>query len=256
MAALTEKGRYTFTLARAIEATGLATPAAKMALKRLSDQQQIASPARGFYVSIPPEYRALGSLPAEQFIPDLMAHWGLTYYVGLLSAAERYGPLHHRPQQFQVMLEKNRREISCGKVRVAFHARKNISVVDVQKHNTPRGMIVIATPEVTALDLVGYHQHAGGMDNVATVLADLADSLDTEKLTMAAAAVPVPVPWVQRLGYLLELVDEREKAVPLKSYLQGRVHQFAQLMPGMAGSGHTRDDVWKLNINDSVEPEL
>lgn len=254
MAALTEKGRYTFTLARAIEATGLAAPAAKMALKRLSDQQQIVSPARGFYVSIPPEYRALGSLPAEQFIPDLMAHWDLTYYVGLLSAAERYRPLHHRLQQYQVMLEKNRREISCGKVRVTFHARKNISVVDVQKHNTPRGVILVATPEVTALDLVGYHQHAGGMDNVATVLADLAESLDPEKLTMAAAAVPVP--WVQRLGYLLELVGEREKAVPLKSYLQGRVHQFAQLMPGMTGSGYARDDVWKLNINVSVEPEL
>ena len=48
----------------------------------------IADPNRGFHVVVPPAYRRLGCLRADQFIPDLMAHLGEPYYVGLLSAAK------------------------------------------------------------------------------------------------------------------------------------------------------------------------
>lgn len=45
----------------------------------------------------------------------------------------------------------------------------------LQRINTPRGTLVISTPEATALDLVGYPHRAGGLNQVATVLAELAD---------------------------------------------------------------------------------
>ena len=48
----------------------------------------------------------------------------LSYYAGLLSAAQFHGAAHQRPQEFQVFLAKNRRSIQCGTVRVAFLARK------------------------------------------------------------------------------------------------------------------------------------
>ena len=72
---------------------------------------------------MPPEYRSLACLPADQFIPALMKRLNLPYYVGLLSAAQFHGAAHPRPQEFQVFLAKNRRSIQCGALRVAFLAR-------------------------------------------------------------------------------------------------------------------------------------
>jgi predicted transcriptional regulator of viral defense system len=161
---------------------GVSLVAARAALRRLAEKKAIASPQRGFHVILPPEYRRVGCLPPKQFVPQLMATRGLTYYVGLLPAAQYHGSAHHRPQQFQVMVERPRPAISCGEVRVAFIARRAAASVAVELRNTPRGTIRVSTPEATALDLVGYPAHAGGLDAVATVLSELVDRLDPMKL--------------------------------------------------------------------------
>ena len=78
--------------------------------------------------------------------------------------------------------------------------------------NTPRGKLRLSSPETTAFDLVGYPRHAGGLDNVATVLAELAERIDSVELARIAELSPLP--WAQRLGYLLDLVGMSEKANP------------------------------------------
>ena len=135
-------------------ALGISAAAAKLALNRLAKQRVIASPVRGFYVIMPPDYRSLGCLPADQFIPALMKGLDLPYYAGLLSAAQFHGAARQRPEEFQVFLGKNRRSIQCGAVRVAFLARKRLAEVPVQNFDTPRGTILVSSPEATALDLV------------------------------------------------------------------------------------------------------
>jgi predicted transcriptional regulator of viral defense system len=163
---------------------------------------------------VPPEYRSLGCLPADQFIPALMKSLDLPYYAGLLSAAQYHGAAHQRPQEFQVFLAKNRRLILCGAVRVAFLARKRLADVPVQSFNTPRGTLLVSSPEATALDLVGYTHHAGGLSQVATVLSELAERIDPDKL--AATARAAPVAWAQRLGYVLEHLGFAAKTPALK----------------------------------------
>jgi len=233
---------------------GVSADAAKLALNRLAKQEVIASPARGFYVIVPPEYRSLGCLPADQFIPALMKRVGLTYYAGLLSAAQYHGAAHHRPQEFQVFLGKSRRPIQCGAVRVAFMARKRITEIPVRNFNTPRGTILVSTPEATAIDLVGYQHRAGGLDQVATVLSELAERIDPGKL--AAVARLAPVPWAQRLGYLLEHVGSDNKTAPLKAYVRKHARQSAALLPTAPHELSRRDKRWKLYINADVEAEL
>src|SRR5204862_425249 len=80
---------------------GTSLAAVQAALRRLKRRGEIADPYRGFHVIVPPEYRRLGCLPAEQFVPQLMRVLGETYYVALLSAAELHGAAHQRPQAFQ-----------------------------------------------------------------------------------------------------------------------------------------------------------
>ena len=140
---LSAKGRFSFTL-KEVEALKDSSPSAiKTAIGRLQTKGRVAMPYRGFYVIVPPEYRVIGCLPAEQFIDDLMKHLGEPYYVGLLSAAEYHGAAHHRPQVFQVMVSKARRKIRCGKVLIEFIYRKNVTDVPIKERNTPAGTIVI-----------------------------------------------------------------------------------------------------------------
>lgn len=251
---LASSGRYHFTSREARAALKVSAEATKLALNRLRRQDLIASPARGFYVIVPPEYRSLGCLPADQFIPTLIEQKDQQYYAGLLSAAQYYGAAHQRPQQFQVMLEKNRRPIQCGKVRVMFIARKRIKDVSTRSFNTPRGEIRISTPEATAIDLAGYPQHTGGLDQVATVLAELAEEMDPQLLPEAAATAPLS--WAQRLGYLLKVVDMADTASQLKVYVGARAREYKLLAPGSPTGDAQRDADWKIIVNAEVEPDI
>ena len=251
---LAASGHYQFTSREVQSALGISAAAAKLALNRLGKQKLIASPARGFYVIVPSEYRSLGCLPGDQFIPALMNRLELPYYVGLLSAAQYHGAAHHRPQEFQVFLDRKRRPIVCGMVRVGFLVRKRVRDVPVQSFNTPRGTVRVSTPEATALDLVGYQHQAGGLDLVATVLSELAEKINPE--TLSAAAATAPVSWAQRLGYLLQRVGAGEKAASLKRYVREHADRSIPLLPKAAHKDACRDADWKLYLNADVEAEL
>ncbi|MEX2523712.1 MAG: type IV toxin-antitoxin system AbiEi family antitoxin [Gammaproteobacteria bacterium] len=250
---LAAEGRYHFTSEEARSALGVSPAAAKLAVNRLARQGLVASPARGFYVILPPEYRRLGCLPAEQFIPALMERLNLHYYAGLLSAAQYYGAAHQRPQEFQVILARNRRPIQCGAVRVSFIARKRLTEVPVRGFNTPRGIISVSTVEATAVDLVGYEHHTGGLNQVATVLSELAEQVDPQRLV--AAAETAPVPWAQRLGYLMERVGAANSVVPLKAYVRSKARNTTYLLPAGPRRNVNRSPDWKLYVNADVESE-
>lgn len=251
---LVSASRYTFTTADAGKALALSAVALKVALHRLSQRKLIVSPVRGFYVIVPPEYRSLGCLPAEQFIPTLMSTLKLPYYAGLLTAAQYHGAAHQRPQEFQVFVARARRPLSCGRVRVSFIVRKRLADVPLQRMNTPRGLLMLSTPEATALDLVGYYQRAGGLSQVATVLAELAERLEPGKLAKAAASAPIA--WSQRLGHLLDRVGAKDKTAMLKDYVRNHTHESTLLLPKAARRDAPRDGDWKLYVNADVEVDL
>ena len=250
---LAASGRYHLTSSEARSALGVSAAAARQALGRLAAKGEIASPARGFYVILPPEYRRLGCLPADQFIPALMEHRRTRYYVGLLSAAQYHGAAHHRPQEFQVVVERNRPAIVCGGVRVAFVARRNLAAVPVKRINTPRGSVVVSTVEATAIDLVGYMHRAGGLDRVAGVLSELGEDMDPERLVEASKSASIL--WAQRLGHLLEHVGAGDRVVPLKEHVRQRARNYTKLLPGAAGMGAPRSKDWRLLVNASIEVE-
>lgn len=253
LARLVQGGRYFFTSQDASRELGASRDAVKLALNRLRRKGEVASPGRGLYVVVPPEYRALGCLPADQFVPDLMAHAKTPYYAGLLTAAQYHGAAHHRPQEFQVMLGKARRPIECGKVRVAFYVRKRVADVPVQHFNTPRGTVAVSTPAATAFDLIGYEARIGGLDAAATILVELAEKLEPQRLSALAGTVPLP--WVQRLGYLLERIGEAPKARALKEYVHAHAREATALQPSAPVEGHPRDSGWKIIVNAKIEAE-
>ena len=251
---IASRGRYHFTTEEARKALGVSYVAARAAIQRLRRKGGVAMPYRGFNVVVPPEYRRLGCLPADQFIPQLMGHLGLHYYVGLLSAAEIHGAAHQRPQVFQVVVAANRPHIRCGEVRVQFVARRNAGEIPTVTKNTPRGYARVASTEATAFDLVGYAQHCGGLSNVSTVLLELAESLKPEEIVRIAPLSPVP--WAQRLGYLLETAGATAVTEPLAKHVARVAREYIPLNPKRGQRSRERSNRWKLIVNDTVEPDL
>lgn len=248
---LAVRGRAWFTSEDALAALGPSAPAARMTLSRLHAAGRIASPAKGFYVVVAPEYRALGCLPAEHFLDPLMRSLAVPYYMALLSAAAHYGAAHQAPMRTQVMVPAPRRPVRCGGVVIDFFVRADMADTPTRQVVGPRGYLHYATAEATALELVGYAPRCAGLSHVATVLAELAESLDANALAQEARRCPVA--WVQRLGWLLEQVGQPTLAAALLPDVDARASAPTRLLPSRAGSGARRDRTWRLIVNTEVE---
>ena len=129
-----------------------------------------------------------------------------------------------------------------------------MSATSTVERNTTTGMIRISSPEATALELVGYPEHGGYFDNIATVLAELTESMSSDQL--AKEAIRVLRAWVQRLGYLLCRVGASEIAAALDPVLQAGDTFPVALAPWKPVTGRPRDPRWRIAVNVEVEPDL
>src|SRR5580704_11947067 len=144
---LLKKGRYTFSRSELQRELGLKPDSLSVLISRSKQEGTIASPIKGFFVYVPPEYTSLGCLPAADFIHQLMKYWDDDYYVCLLSAAAIYGAAHHQPQAYQVMSGKWHRPIKVGAVQIVFYKNKDTGVLPVTNKNTNTGIIKVSSPE-------------------------------------------------------------------------------------------------------------
>jgi predicted transcriptional regulator of viral defense system len=135
---------------------------------------------------------------------------------------------------------------------VAFVARGNVRDVPTVTLNSPRGFLRVSTPEATALDLVTYPEKAGGLDTVATVLAELAETLDARALADVAARVG-EVPAVQRLGHLLDAVGGGSQTAFLADLVANRARRVVRLVPAAPLSGAPLDARWRVRANATIE---
>lgn len=251
---LASRGRHQFTTAAAIEAIGGSESAVRAQIRRLNRKGRIASPLRSFHVIVPPKYRRLGCLPATHLVDHLMQYLDIPYYAALLSAAERYSEVHQRPPALQAVVPANRPDIKCGSERITFVARSDMERMPVVTFNTPNGYIKYSTPEVTALELVGYMKHAGGLSNVMEVLAKLVEAITPQKLLEVAELCPVG--WSQRLGYLLEVVERADIATALYPFVKDSANNYIPLRRYLRDRGGKRVERWKVIHNAKVEKDV
>lgn len=257
-------GRSVITLREFAELTGLSLASAADAAKRLRQSGQIFSPTRGLYIVIPPQYRNWGVAPAADFIDPFMRLVGRNYYVGLLSAAELHGASHQRPQVFQVMVDQPLANRDFGRVHLRFYTQSRLKNLPVQKFNSATGQFLVSTPAITALDLASRPSDAGGLGNVATVLAELVEATALDVQSILKCAEWYPAPSLRRLGWLLERVAQDSDSI--KSELELLAKAVAH--SGKAGGrlqtlldphGPRRGRVnpkWGLIENVEVEPDL
>ncbi len=251
---LQAKSRYAFRREEAIEGTGRSAFAVRMGLWRLVRKGRLLSPRRGFFVIFPLEYMGGGGLPANRYIHDLMAFLGQPYYVGLLSAAEIHGAAHQASQEFQIVTNRPVRTIQAGRARITFHVKRLLERTPVVQVKTVSGTIPVSAPEATALDVVQRPHVSGGLDNVATILAELGERLDPAKLAAAARILGEEAP-AQRLGHLLDFVGHERLSGPLAKWLSRRKPYPVRLRPDRPAAGAKMDPKWLVLVNEAVESE-
>lgn len=219
---LLSAGRVVFSREEAQAALGIGQGAFLDAAERLQRRHSLISPRRGLYVIVAPQFTSWEAPPPTWYIDALMRHEGEPYYVGLLKAAELHGATHQAVMEFQIVTGKRLPRIKAGRSLIAFYFRKDMGAVaaGIEDRKTDTGTMKISSPALTALDLLRYPQAAGGLDNVATVLGDLASRIDGLQLAGLAASAEKPV--VQRLGYLLDGQGHQELASALWQSLSAR----------------------------------
>jgi predicted transcriptional regulator of viral defense system len=248
-------GQYSFSIGEVMKASEADKAATLNALHRLKQKKVIVSPAKGFYLIVPPQYQSFGCLPADMFVPDLMHYLNLPYYVGFLSAAQYYGAAHQKPQRFQVVTSKYHRPIHCGRILIEFIVKRNLECIPTNSFNSAAGTLLVSSPEVTALDLISTPQYGAGISNVATVVSELAEHINGTKL-LTLSTLQQELFWVQRLGYLFEFLGFENLADILAKVLANKELHWVRLVSNATYKNITRNKKWKIIVNTKIEPDL
>lgn len=257
---LQSEGRTSFTRAEAIATLGLGEAAFLKAAARLQKRKLLFKPRQGFYVVVPPQYLSWGAPPPSWYVDALMRYEGRPYYVGLLKAAELHGATHHGVMDFQVVTDRQLPKIRAGRSWITFHFRKDLKAVldGVVDRKTDTGTMKVSSPELTALDLLRYVHVAGGIDAVATLVADLGRTIEATKL--AAMAAHFDRAFSQRLGYLLDRLGHADRARALHDRLFSTTPvPWVALEPVGRGAGASdpkpveRNERWHVSVQRHPE---
>jgi len=247
---LQSQGRLTFTRSEALGLLRVSPAALKLAAHRLARRGVLVSPRRGFFVIVPPAYRAMGAPPAAWFVDDLMRFHEQPYYVALASAAAIHGSAHHAAQEFHVMTRSPLRPIAVGRSRIRFFVRHDVEEIPVAQVKTETGTMRVSSPEATAMDLVRY-PHAAGVESVPTLLAGLVPKLRAGALAKVAARNEPR--HVQRLGALLDRVGGKERTKALARVVARLDMDEVPLRADLPVGSARLDRRWHVRMNDLVE---
>lgn len=249
--ALVAKGRYWATTAELAEMAGQKGAVLRNTLARLTRQGRLFSPARGFYVVIPAEYRSWKALPADWFVDGMMKHLGRPYYVGFLNAAAMHGASHQAPQTFRIVTTDPIKDRDFGRVRLRFTSTEHISDMPTEQRTVHTGYLTIATRETTMVDLAWRPALGAGISNVATILKEIGE-LKTDVLARIAPLRNRAT--VRRLGWLVERFRPDLDVHWLRVVARPEEGEPALLVPGRKRG--ELDRTWGLRINTPVEPDI
>jgi predicted transcriptional regulator of viral defense system len=252
------KGQLTFSLEElCLEAKPISLEAIKLSLNRLVNKNKIVSVHQGYYVIVPPSYQNLGILPPIYFIDGLMNYLKRQYYVGLTNAATMHGAAHQQPQSFYVVsaLPTLRPTIKKNLLIHYLNIKNFPNQSLIEQRKTETGYVNISSAELTATDLIQYEKRIGGLNRAATILNELADEMQIQKLNQAFLAT-IPVVTIQRLGYLMEVILERND-IAQKLYTESKAmgHTFFRipLKASKTMKNYTLNEKWKVVVNTEIE---
>ena len=250
------EGRPIFTYEEVTNAFPSFTPQQiSNSLYRIVKSEMIAQPFKGFYVVIPPHYAAKGIVPPVYYIDQLMDYLRRPYYICLLNAAELLGSAHQRPQEFSVMTILPRIRMSRLSS-LNWNYRSSIPDNFLKEINSETGTIKFSGPELTALDLVQFEQHIGGLSRAATVIEELSEQTVWTGAAERGLLSLSSIATVQRLGYILENVlvnqSQADELYHELKIVSPKLNRF-RLSTRKNDDGAILDKRWNIIVNTEIE---
>lgn len=257
---LQAQGKSSFTAQEAAATLGISQGALNARVHRLMKQGELVTPARHLYVPVLPKDRLMGCIPAAELVPLLMKYKQQSYYAGLLSAALYHGASHQKPQRFQVIVDRQMRSVTLGKIFIEFTYKNSLVDLPLQDIVVKTGYLKISSPELTVMDLFLYSARVGGLNPIATILSELIEILNPEKL-MDLIRKTGGKSWIQRLGWILERIEtadeERQKLIVknLQKYIETQRLSYVPLASELPTKGSMRNTKWFIIENTAVESD-
>ena len=148
-----------------------------------------------------------------------------------------------------------------GDVEIDYIYKKSILDLPTQDFTVSTGYLKVATPELIALDLLEYPNHAGGLNHIATVFSELASALDPIKLINLAQNTHAEYQ-LQRIGYILDQIDVMDETNTeiminvLAQHVQENKPNYLPLASEISKIGYSRCKKWRIIENSEIESDL
>ena len=173
-----------------------------------------------------------------------------------------HGATHQKPARFQVISDKRIKHPSIfGDVEIDFVYKKSVFGLPTQDFTVSTGYLKVATPELVALDLLDYPNHAGGLNHIATVFSELIENLDPVKLINLAKDTHDEYQ-LQRIGYILDhidMMDEKNAEIIISAlalHVKENKPNYLPLASEISKAGYPRCKKWRIIENSEIESDL
>ena len=255
---LLSKGKNAFSLSQVKETFPQHSDAAlKRSLSRLSTKNRIVSVHKGYYVIVSYEYATKGIVPPLLYIDGLMKFLNRPYYVSLMTAAALHGAAHQAPQVFMVNTTFPALRPSAKKnSKIKFISTKKIPTTNLlEQKKTESGYVQVSSPELTAIDLINYAKHIGGLSRAATIINELAEDMKLEKVNEDIAQY-AETATLQRLGYIVDqILHKQALADAIENICKKLNLKFfrVSLMTKGKRYGYPCNERWKVIENSEIE---
>jgi hypothetical protein len=244
-------GRYGFSVADVVRATGLSDRNAKNQLCRLRGRTSKVARWQPFFLINGPAGKAPGAASFDRWLDDYFTWLGRPYYVGLHSAAAIHGSQPQALQTIQIVTDTPRRDAQVGRQKLRFFVKSDCAASAVQQAPRAFAPMKVSTPETTAFDLVRYAPRLGGIGRTAETLAPMLHLLQPARLKIVLAAED-EISTTQRLGFLLEAMGRAKLAAAVETCLPSRCACIPLAVGATCPAGAPRHQRWHVVDNAGI----
>ncbi|UMB59230.1 type IV toxin-antitoxin system AbiEi family antitoxin [Lutibacter sp. A80] len=248
---------FSFSLEEITQQTDNKGTSLKFELARLIEKKEIVNLRKGFYLIIPPRYSRQGQIPIQLYIEKLFKYLNKSYYLGFYTAAKFHGASHQQSQKEYVMIQTpSLPDINKNSVDIRFFTTTTLTNKNIIEKKSDAGIFKISSPVLTTVDLIHHQTKLGGLNRMLAIIEELSEEINEIDLSELLTWYPHKST-LQRLGFILELVEADEKLIEILSKYFERDNYYPVLLsPRSSEKPGAVNNKWKVAINIKLESDL
>lgn len=138
-----------------------------------------------------------------------------------------------------------------------FPQKRKLPEIGIEEKKTDTGYIKISSPELTATDLIQFENKIGGFNRVVTVLHELIEKFENDRLKKVLNESQIQITSWQRLGFIMDNhLKDFNKADLIYMKLKNEKYFRIALSPENETKNLSANNRWKVIENINIESDL